>query len=170
MESLNLPSILTPDFGLLFWMLVAFITLFIILAKFGFPVITGMVEQRKAFIDESLSNAKTANEKLAGIQAESEKVLREAREKQAEILREATATRDAMVKEAKTLAEAEGLKLLDEAKAQIQVEKANALRDIRSQVADLSVQVAEKIIRQQLGNDTERTNYINGLLDDIEKQ
>ena len=170
MESLNLPSILTPDFGLLFWMLVAFITLFVILAKFGFPVITGMVEQRKAFIDESLSNAKTANEKLAGIQAESEKVLREAREKQAEILREATATRDAMVKEAKTLAEAEGLKLLDEAKAQIQVEKANALRDIRSQVADLSVQVAEKIIRQQLGNDTERTNYINGLLDDIEKQ
>jgi len=170
MESLNLPSILTPDFGLLFWMLVAFITLFVILAKFGFPVITGMVEQRKAFIDESLSNAKTANEKLAGIQAESEKVLREAREKQAEILREATATRDAMVKEAKTLAEAEGLKLLDEAKAQIQVEKANALRDIRSQVADLSVQVAEKIIRQQLSNDTERTNYINGLLDDIEKQ
>ena len=170
MESLNLPSILTPDFGLLFWMLVAFITLFVILAKFGFPVITGMVEQRKAFIDESLSNAKTANEKLAGIQAESENVLREAREKQAEILREATATRDAMVKEAKTLAESEGLKLLDEAKAQIQVEKANALRDIRSQVADLSVQVAEKIIRQQLGNDTERTNYINGLLDDIEKQ
>lgn len=170
MESLNLPSILTPDFGLLFWMLVAFITLFVILAKFGFPVITGMVEQRKAFIDESLNNAKAANEKLAGIQAESEKVLREAREKQAEILREATATRDAMVKEAKTLAEAEGLKLLDEAKAQIQVEKANALRDIRSQVADLSVQVAEKIIRQQLSNDTERTNYINGLLDDIEKQ
>ena len=75
-----------------------------------------------------------------------------------------------MVKEAKTLAEVEGLKLLDEAKAQIQVEKANALRDIRSQVADLSVQVAEKIIRQQLSNDTERTNYINGLLDDIEKQ
>lgn len=170
MESLNLPSILTPDFGLLFWMLVTFIFLFIILAKFGFPVITGMVEQRKAFIDESLSNAKAANEKLTEIQAESEKVLREAREKQAEILREATATRDAMVKEAKTLAEAESIKLLDEAKAQIQVEKANALRDIRSQVADLSVQVAEKIIRQQLSNNTERTNYINGLLDDIEKQ
>ena len=170
MESLNLPSILTPDFGLLFWMLVAFIVVLIILAKFGFPVITGMVEQRKEFIDESLRNARTANEKLAGIQAESDKVLREAREKQAEILKEATATRDAIVKDAKTLAEAEGAKLLDEAKAQIQVEKANALRDIRSQVADLSVEVAEKIIRQHLSNDTERTNYINGLLDDIEKQ
>ena len=163
MESLNLPSILTPDFGLLFWMLVAFIVVLIILAKFGFPVITGMVEQRKEFIDESLRNARAANEKLAGIQAESDKVLRE-------VLKEATATRDAIVKDAKTLAEAEGAKLLDEAKAQIQVEKANALRDIRSQVADLSVEVAEKIIRQHLSNDTERTNYINGLLDDIEKQ
>ena len=55
MESLNLPSILTPDFGLLFWMLVAFIVVLIILAKFGFPVITGMVEQRKEFIDECKS-------------------------------------------------------------------------------------------------------------------
>ena len=97
-------------------------------------------------------------------------MLREAREKQAEILKEATATRDAIVKDAKTLAEAEGAKLLDEAKAQIQVEKANALRDIRSQVADLSVEVAEKIIGQHLSKETERRNYINGLLDDIEKQ
>ena len=83
MESLNLPSILTPDFGLLFWMLVAFVALFLLLAKFGFPAITNAVEARKNFIDESLQNARAANEKLAGIQAESEKVLREAREKQA---------------------------------------------------------------------------------------
>ena len=93
MESLNLPSILTPDFGLLFWMLVAFIIVLIILSKFGFPAITNMVEQRKNFIDESLKNARVANEKLAGIQSESERVLREAREKQAEILKEAVATR-----------------------------------------------------------------------------
>lgn len=170
MESLNLPSILTPDFGLLFWMLVAFVVVFIILAKFGFPVITGMVEQRKEFIDESLRNARAANEKLAEIQVESEKVLREAREKQAEILKEATATRDAMVNEAKARAEAEGAKLLEEAKAQIQIEKANALRDLRSQVADLSVKVAEKIIGRQLNEDAERTEYVNGLLDKIEKQ
>ena len=138
MESLNLPSILTPDFGLLFWMLVAFIIVLIILSKFGFPAITNMVEQRKNFIDESLKNARAANEKLAGIQSESERVLREAREKQAEILKEAVATREAIVKEAKSKAETEGAKILEEAKAQIQVEKANALQDIRSQVADLS--------------------------------
>lgn len=169
MESLNLPSILTPDFGLLFWMLVAFIIVFIILSKFGFPAITGMVEERKKFIDESLRSARAANEKLAGIQSESERVLREAREKQAEILKEAVATREAIVKEAKSKAELEGAKILEEAKAQIQVEKANALQDIRSQVADLSIQIAEKIVRQKIEKDNAQESFINGILDDVEK-
>ena len=170
METLNLPSILTPDFGLLFWMLVAFIIVLIILSKFGFPAITNMVEQRKNFIDESLKNARAANEKLAGIQSESERVLREAREKQAEILKEAVATREAIVKEAKSKAETEGAKILEEAKAQIQVEKANARQDIRSQVADLSIQIAEKIVRQKIEKDNAQESFINGILDDVEKK
>lgn len=170
MESLNLPSILTPDFGLLFWMLIAFAVVFFILSKFGFPAITGMVEARKKFIDESLENARAANEKLAGIQAKSEQLLREAREKQAEILKEAAATRDAIIKEAKSKAEIEGGKILEEAKAQIQVEKANALREIRSQVADLSIRIAEKVIRKQLENNTEQQSFITGILNDIEKE
>ena len=159
MESLNLPSILTPDFGLLFWMLVAFVALFLLLAKFGFPAITNAVEARKNFIDESLQNARAANEKLAGIQAESEKVLREAREKQAEIL-----------KEAKSQAAEEGAKLLAEAKKQIQVEKANALLDIRSQVADISMQVAEKLVGRELEKSEAQTSYINDILDDVERK
>lgn len=169
MESLNLPSILTPDFGLLFWMLIAFAVVFFLLSKFGFPAITGMVEERKKFIDESLQNARAANEKLAGIQADSEMLLRAAREQQAEILKEAMATRDAIVKEAKNQAEVEGSKILAEAKAQIQVEKANALRDIRSQVADLSIQIAEKVVRRQLDNDAAQESFIEGMLNDIEK-
>lgn len=169
MESLNLPSILTPDFGLLFWMLVAFAVLFFILGKFGLPAITGMVEERKQFIDESLRNARAANEKLAGLQAESEAMLRETREKQAEILKEAMATRDAIVKEAKTKAEAEGAKILEEAKAQIQIEKANALHDIRSQVADLSIQIAEKVVRRSINEKGAQEAFINGIIDDIAK-
>ena len=170
MESLNLPSILTPDFGLLFWMLVAFVALFLLLAKFGFPAITNAVEARKNFIDESLQNARAANEKLAGIQAESEKVLREAREKQAEILKEAAETRNAIVAEAKSQAAEEGAKLLAEAKKQIQVEKANALLDIRAQVADLSMQVAEKLVGRELEKSDAQTSYINDILDDVERK
>ena len=67
MQSINLPSILTPDFGLLFWMLLAFLVVFFLMAKFGFPVITKMVEERKNYIDESLQKAHEANERLAGI-------------------------------------------------------------------------------------------------------
>ena len=81
MDFQNLPSILTPDWGLLFWMLLAFLVIFFFLAKYGFPAITKMVEERKAYIDESLRKAHEANEKLANIQQEGETLLKEARER-----------------------------------------------------------------------------------------
>ena len=167
MDSINLPSILTPDIGLLFWMLIAFGLVFFVLAKFGFPVIIKMVEERKSFIEESLKNAHEANQKLANIQAEGESILREAREQQATILREAMATRDQIVKEARDKAQAEGAKILEAAKVQIAVEKENALRDIRSTVADLSVQIAEKVMRRQLGQDKEQEMFIERMLNEM---
>lgn len=167
MDSINLPSILTPDIGLLFWMLVAFLVVFFVLAKFGFPVITKMVEERKNFINESLLNAREANQKLASIQAEGEAILKEAREQQATILREAMATRENIIKDAREKAQTEGSKLLEEAKAQILVEKENALRDIRSTVADISVQIAEKMLRTKLEGDKEQEKLIERMLDEM---
>jgi len=163
----NLPSILTPDLGLLFWMLLAFLIVFFVLAKYAFPWITNSVEERKNFIDESLKNAREANEKLANIKAESETILREAREQQAQIIKEAMATRDSIVAEARTKASDEGRRLLEDAKKQIDAEKDNALRDIRSQVADLSVQIAEKVIRRELEPAGEQEKYIDRLISDV---
>ena len=131
---MNLPAILTPDFGLFFWMLVAFLVVFLILAKFGFPVITGMVEERKNFIDESLRKAHEAQERLANIEKEGESILQEAREKQALILKEAAESRDAIVEQAQQKARTEGARLLEEAKAAIEQEKKAAIADIRQQV------------------------------------
>ena len=91
----KLPSILTPDLGLLFWMLLAFLVVFFVLAKFGFPAIVGMVDKRKKYIDESLDKAQKAAAKLENIKQESEAILQEAREKQATILKEAADTREA---------------------------------------------------------------------------
>lgn len=85
MQSINLPSILTPDVGLLFWMLLAFLVVFGLMAKFGFPVIINMVNERKNYIDESLQKAHEANERLASIEQEGERLLNEARARQAEI-------------------------------------------------------------------------------------
>ena len=85
----NLPSILTPDLGLLFWMLLAFLVVFVVLVKYGFPVIIRMVEDRKTYIDESLRKAHEASERLENIKQESEQILQDAREKQSLILKEA---------------------------------------------------------------------------------
>lgn len=167
MQSINLPSILTPDFGLLFWMLLAFLVVFFLMAKFGFPVITKMVEERKNYIDESLQKAHEANEQLAGIKQESERLLDEARARQAEILSQAKATGDSIVREAREKAQDEGSKLLQEAKAQIAVEKENALRDIRQTVADLSIVIAEKVVRQKLSNDVEQQKLVEQMLDEV---
>uniref|UniRef100_UPI004026C641 F0F1 ATP synthase subunit B n=1 Tax=Alloprevotella sp. TaxID=1872471 RepID=UPI004026C641 len=166
MLSINLPSILTPDFGLLFWMLLAFLIVFFLMAKYGFPIITKMVEDRKNYIDESLQKAHEANERLAGIQQESERLLAEARAKQAEILAQAKATGDSIVSEARNKAQADGAKLLQEAKAQIAAEKENALRDIRQTVADLSIVIAEKVVRQKLDNNDEQQALIEQMLNE----
>lgn len=163
-----MPSLLTPDPGLLFWMLLAFVIVFIILAKFGFPVITKMVEDRKNYIDESLKKAREANEKLANIQSESELIMRQTREKQAEILKEAMATRDNIIKEARDKADIESKKIIESAKEQIKVEKDLAIRDIRSQIINLSTQVSEKVLRRELDDNNKQLSYIDSLLDEIE--
>ena len=167
MDFSKLPSILTPDLGLLFWMLLAFLVVFFVLAKYGFPAIIGMVDERKKYIDESLRKAHEASERLANIKEEGEAILQEAREKQAQILKEASETRDSIIGNAQTKAHEEGARLLSEAKAEIEAEKQNAIRDIRTQVAQLSVQIAEKVVRQQLSTDARQMDLINKLLDDV---
>ncbi len=160
-------DLLIPSTGLLFWMTITFLVVFFLLWKFGFPVITGMVAERKAFIDDSLRKAHEANERLANIQKEGESILQEAREKQAQILREAAETRDAIVEQAQGKARAEGARLMEEAKAAIEQEKKAAIADIRQQVAVLSVEIAEKVLRQNLRDDKSQMDLIDRMLDGV---
>ena len=160
-------SLITPDFGLLFWMTVVFLVVLFILWKWGFPVIVKMELDRKDYIDASLKKAHEANERLANIQKEGESILQEAREKQAQILKEAAETRDAIVEQAQTKARCEGARLLDEAKAAIEQEKKAAIADIRQQVAALSVEIAEKVLRQNLKDDKSQMDLIDRMLDDV---
>ena len=160
-------DLLIPSTGLLFWMSITFLVVFFLLWKFGFPVITGMVKERQAFIDESLKKAHEANERLANIQKEGESILQEAREKQAQILKEAAATRDSIVEQAQTKARSEGARLMDEAKAAIEQEKKAAIADIRQQVATLSVQIAEKVLKQNLKDDKAQMDLIDRMLNDV---
>ena len=161
-------SLLTPEIGLLFWMIVAFGVVFFVLAKFGFPIITQMVDERKKYIDESLEAAREANEKLAKIQEESAAMLKQAQEKQSQILAEAMEMRKQIVEKAETEATAAGQKIIAEARQQIQAEKEDAIRDIRRQVGELSAQVAEKVLRQTLSTDKEQMAMIDRMLDELE--
>lgn len=160
-------GLLTPDPGLMFWMIIVFGVVFFVLAKYGFPVIIGMVEDRKAYIDDSLRAAREANEQLANVKAESEKVLAQAREEQARILNEASATRDRIIKDAQERAMLEGQRLMEEMKKQIETEKESAIRDIRRQVAVLSVDIAEKIMRSKLADEKEQMELIDRMLDEM---
>lgn len=165
----NLPSILTPDLGLLFWMLIAFLVVLFFLVRFGFPAIINTVEKRKQYIDESLAKAHEASDRLLHIKQEGETLLQEAREQQAKIMKEAAETRDAIVEKAEEKARQESARIIAEAKQQIAFEKQEAIRDIRSQVAELSVNIAEKILREEFSSEKAQQANIDRLLDEVSK-
>ena len=159
-------SLVTPEFGLLFWMVVIFGIVFFLLAKFGFPIITDMVDERSAKIAKSLKDADEIEARMAAWKVEQAKMLEDARKQQAVILKEATETKARIVADAKAQAKAEADKLLAEAKTQIAAEKESALRDVRKEIALLSVQVAEKVLRNELSDEGSQRAFIDKLVDE----
>ena len=159
-------SLITPDFGLLFWMTLIFAIVFFLLAKFGFPVITDMVRGRKERIDASIRNAKEIEVRMEEMTREHARMLEETRREQAKILREATESRKQIIEQAREDARAEAQKIVDDARVRIAEEKESALRDIRREVALLSVDVAEQILRRDLSTEAAQAEYINRLVDE----
>lgn len=162
-------NLMLPDSGLLFWMTIIFAIVFFILAKFGFPIITGMVEKRNKRIDDALEAARTAEEALARLSQEQERLLAEAKAEQSRILQEASQQRVSMIAKAQEEARTEAVKILDEAKVRIQEEKEAALRDVRREVATLSLAIAEKVIRKELSDDKEQMELIGKMTDEALK-
>ncbi|MBR0244845.1 MAG: F0F1 ATP synthase subunit B [Bacteroidales bacterium] len=159
-------NLVTPDTGLLFWMVVIFGVVFFLLAKFGFPVITDMVEKRSAKIAQSLRDADEIQARMASWKVEQAQMLEATRKEQSQMLREATETKARIVADAKAQAQAEADKILADAKLQIEAEKESALRDVRREVALLSVQVAEKVLRHELSDEGSQRAFIDQLVDE----
>lgn len=160
-------SLLTPDTGLLFWMILSFGIVFVILSKYGFPVIIKAVEQRKEYIENSLETARKANEQLSSIREEGEKMLAEAKEQQNVLLKAALAEKEQIIGEARKQAEAEARRYLEEATRKIREEKEKAIREVRSEIANLSVDIAEKILKEKINRNEEQQIIINRLLDEV---
>ena len=160
-------SLITPDFGLLVWMTLIFGIVFFVLAKWGFPLITGMVDQRSDRINASIAKAHEAEKALSELSEKQAQLLEETRREQARILKEAADARDSMIATAKEQARDEASKLIEQARTQIAAEKESALRDIRSEVADLSVEVAEKVLREKLSTDEAQLALIDRMVGEI---
>lgn len=160
-------ELLTPDFGLVFWMVICFTAVLFILGKYGWPVIVGMINKRSDEIEESILKANEANARLAGTNAETERLLAEAKNERLELLKEASKQKDQIIADAKAEATKKAQDLLDKAKEDIQLERDNAIKEIRTQVAELSVSIAEKVVREKLTGDKAGLDMINKLLDEV---
>ena len=160
-------DLLLPGFGLIFWTLLAFIIVFLILKKFAWKPILKSLKDRESSISESLATAERVRAEMAQLQSENEALLAKAREERGLLLKEARETRDKMVNDAKEQAKIEGNRMIAEAQQAIQQQKMAAITDVKNQIGILVIEVAEKILRRELGNPAEQEKYIKQLADEI---
>lgn len=159
-------SLITPDFGLLFWMTLIFAIVFFILAKFGFPMITGMVEKRSDSIEQSLRDAEEARRALKELAAEQQQLLEEARREQTRILNEAAAAGDKIVQEARQQAQEQTTAMIEQAREEIRIERDTARREIGNEIASLSVEIAEKLLRGHLDSKERHSALIDKMIEE----
>ena len=162
-------ELFTPDFGLIFWMFVAFGVLFLVLWKFAWPMILKGVDNRADLIDKGVEYAQAAKEQLDNARQEAESYLNDARRQQAYILRDADKMKTQIIEQARVAAQAEAQKVMDSAKLQIQQQQKEAQQQFRNQVSEFAIQIAGKIVQNQMKQDQAQDRLVNSMLDEIEK-
>ena len=163
-------ELFTPDFGLIFWMFLAFAVLFFILWKWAWPVILKTVDERADLIDKGVEYAQSAKEQLDNARESAQEVLSEARKQQAEILREADRLKTQIIEQARQAAQTEAQKVMDSAKQQIEQQQKEAQLQFRNQVSEFALDIAQKVVKDQLQDTDRQTQLVNSLLDEIESK
>ena len=160
-------DLILPDYGLLFWTALVFCLLLFLLAKFAWKPILNAVNARGQKIHEALELADKTRAEMLLLQAENEKILKEARAERDAIMNDAKQTAVEMVESAKDKAKVEANKIVESAKATIASEKDAAIRDLKNQLAGFSLDIAEKIVRSELSTDAKQKELAEKLADDI---
>ncbi|HMR47040.1 MAG TPA: F0F1 ATP synthase subunit B [Bacteroidia bacterium] len=160
-------ELLKPAFGLTFWMVLGFLIVLFLLTKFAWKPILNALNERDKSIEDALNAAIKAKDEMANLKADNEKLLAEARQERDKILKEARVTKDNIINEARDKATAEADRLLTLAREGIHNEKMAAITDLKNQVALLSVEIAEKIMKQQLADDGKQKALVADLLKDV---
>lgn len=163
-------ELFTPDFGLIFWMFVAFAVLFLILWKFAWPVILKSVDSRADLIDKGVEYAQNAKLQLDDARRQADQYLAEARRQQADMLRDADRLKTQIIEEARSAASVEAQKVMDAAKVQIRQQQKEAEHQFRNQVSEFALDIAEKVVKNQMADKKAQTKLVNSLLDEIESK
>jgi len=161
-------DIITPSFGMIFWMLIGFGILFFILAKFAWPTITRMISEREKFIQQQLVEAENVRQEMKNLKSEHQKLLIEAKDERDKILSDARKIVEKMHEDAKVRREKETDAMMAETREAIQNEKMKALTEIKNEIANLSIEVAEKILREELKDSSRQEEVIHKWVEEME--
>lgn len=160
-------NLVLPSFGLIFWMTITFLVVFLLLRKMAWKPILKALGDREKSIQDALDAAEKAKEEMAQLQANNEKILLEARNERDKLLKEARETKDGIIAEAKGKAQQEADKIVQSARETIQTEKLAAMTELKNQVASLSIEIAEKIIKSELSSDEKQKALVKTMLNDV---
>jgi len=161
-------NLVTPDVGLIFWSALFFLVLLFVLGKFAWPAILSAIRARNESIRNALDAAEKAKKEMKELQADNEKILAEAKAERDALLREAKEVKEKIIAEAKEQAGLEAKKLIRGARESIRSEKAAAINDLKKQVAGLSVDIAEKILRTKLKETKAQKELVSKLIKDAD--
>jgi F-type H+-transporting ATPase subunit b len=160
-------DLITPSVGLIFWNTVVFLVLLFLLSRFAWKPILGAVKKREASINNALEAAERAKEEMSRLQNENEALLQQARAERDQMLKEARETREKMVADAKAKANEESERILASARETIRNEKMAAIAELKNQVATLSIEIAERIVREQLSSNEKQQALASTLVEDM---
>ena len=160
-------ELVSPGIGLLFWMTIAFAVLLFILGKYAWKPVMKAISDREDRIDSALHEADKAREEMKQLKSGHEELLKRAKEERNEILREARILKETIIEEARQKAAEEANRIVENAKENIQFEKMAALTDLKNQLAQLSIQIAERLIREELSKSEKQKDLMNKLIDEV---
>ena len=158
---------LTSPESLIFWTTIIFVVFFVLLAKFAWKPILGAVKSREESINNALASAEAARREMQNLTADNERILQEARMERDALLKEARDMKDKMIADSKHEAQVQGERMIEQAKAAIEAEKNSAMAELKSQVSSLSLEIAEKLLKEELSNKEAQAKLVERMLGDV---
>ena len=159
-------DLITPEIGLFFWQTVVFLILLFLMAKFAWKPILNSVRNREQSINDALASAENARKEMQNLKSDNEQLMKEARAERDAILREARELKEKVIADASEEAKVKADKIVADAMKSIEIEKQSAMAELKNQVAELSVEIAEKIVRKELSSEKEQHQMIEKMLGD----